>query len=71
MRGDLPGNKRRKLLLSESTGFHPVYDGERKRVAIRGSTISASIVQVNMAIAEYGPKSVEESFAPEAPAENQ
>jgi small subunit ribosomal protein S6e len=71
MRGDVPGNKRRKLLLSESIGFHPVYEGERRRVAIRGSAISSSIVQVNMAIAEYGPKSIEESFAPEAPAESQ
>ncbi len=73
MRADLPGPKRKKLLLSEGLGFHETYKGERRRVAVRGSTISNEIVQVNLAITEYGPKSVEESFAPaeEAPAEQQ
>jgi len=64
MRADLPGNKRRNLLLSDGLGFKEIYKGERRRVAIRGSVISNEIVQVNLAIAEYGPKSVEESFAP-------
>ena len=41
MRRDLPGNKRVKLLLSDSLGFHEKYPGQRKRVAIRGSAISA------------------------------
>ena len=73
-RSDLPGNKRVKLLLSDSKGFHEKYPGQRKRVAIRGSAISAEIVQINMAVAEYGPKSIEECLNPapegEAPAEN-
>jgi Ribosomal protein S6E (S10) len=64
MRSDLPGNKRRNILLSESLGFHERYPGERRRVAVRGSAISSETVQVNLAITEYGPKSVEESFAP-------
>ena len=66
MRADLPGQKRRKLLLSEGLGFHEKYPGERKRVAVRGSTISNETVQINMAIAEYGPKSIEELLAPAA-----
>ena len=71
MRKDLPGGARRKLLLTDGLGFRKTRDGERRRVAVRGATITADIVQINMAIAEYGPKSVEESFAPaEAPAEN-
>ena len=69
----LPGYKV-KLLLSDSKGFHEKYPGQRKRVAIRGSAISAEIVQINMAVAEYGPKSIEECLNPqpegEAPAEN-
>ena len=69
MRGDLPGNKRRKILLSESTGFHEVYPGERRRKALRCSAISSEIVQINMMITEYGPKPVEEVFAPAAPAD--
>ena len=71
MRSDLPGKKRRKLLLSEGLGYHEKYPGERKRVAVRGRTISSEIVQVNMKITEYGPKSIEESFASaQAPAEH-
>ncbi|MCL2510401.1 MAG: 30S ribosomal protein S6e [Methanomassiliicoccaceae archaeon] len=70
MRADLPGPKRKKLLLSEGLGFHEKYPGERKRVAVRGSTISSEIVQINLAITEYGPKSIEELLAPaQAPAE--
>lgn len=63
MRKDLPGPRKRKLLLSDGLGFHEKYPGERKRTAVRGSAISAEIVQINMAISEYGPKSVEETFA--------
>jgi small subunit ribosomal protein S6e len=71
MRKDLPGGRKRKLLISDGIGFHEVKPGERKRTAIRGATITAEIVQVNIAIEEYGPKSVEESLAPsETPAEN-
>jgi len=71
MRADLPGPKRKKLLLSEGLGFHEKYPGERKRVAVRGSAISSEIVQINLAVTEYGPKSIEELLAkPEgAPAE--
>ena len=64
MRKDLPGNRRRKLLMSEGLGFHEKYPGQRKRTAIRGSTVSAEIVQINMAVAEYGPKSIEECLNP-------
>lgn len=63
MRSDLPGKKRRKLLLSDGLGFHENYHGERKRTAVRGSQISQEIVQINMAVTEYGPKSIEESLA--------
>ena len=64
MRKDLPGNKRRKILLSDSLGFHEVYPGERRRKALRGSAISNEIVQINMSVAEYGPKPIEEMLAP-------
>ncbi|MFA6680154.1 MAG: 30S ribosomal protein S6e [Candidatus Methanomethylophilaceae archaeon] len=72
MRADLPGNKRKKLLLSDSIGFHEKYPGQRMRIAVRGSAISSEIVQVNMAVAEYGSKTIEESLAlaAETPAGN-
>lgn len=63
MRKDVPGNRRRSLLLSDSLGFHEKYPGQRRRIAIRGSAISSEIVQINMAVAEYGPKSIEETMA--------
>ncbi len=69
MRADMPGKKRRTVLLSDGLGFHEKYPGERKRVATRGSAISSEIVQINMIVAEYGPKSIEESLAPAADAE--
>jgi len=64
MRKDLPGNKRRRILLSDGLGFHEVYPGERRRKALRGATISSEIVQINMAVAEYGPKPIAEILAP-------
>ena len=70
MRKDLPGNKRVRLLLSDSRGFHERYPGERKRTTIHGRVISESISQINMAVTEYGPKSIEECLNPEAPAES-
>ena len=72
MRKDLPGKKRKSLLLSDGLGYHEIYHGERRRVAVRGCQISSEIVQVNLKITEYGPKSIEESFAPAegTPAEN-
>ena len=69
MRKDLPGNKRRKILLSDSLGFHEVYPGERRRKALRGSAISNEIVQINMSVAEYGPKPIEEILTPQKPEE--
>ena len=60
MRKDLPGKKRVPLLLADGLGFHERYHGERKRVAARGSAISSEIVQINMVVAEYGPKPIEE-----------
>ena len=72
MRSDMPGNKRRMLLMADGQSFHEKYPGQRKRVAVRGATISQSIVQINMVVAEYGPKSIEDCLAEpaEASAEN-
>ena len=52
MRSDMPGNKRRMLLMADGQSFHEKYPGQRKRVAVRGATISQSIVQINMVVAE-------------------
>ncbi|MBR4504261.1 MAG: 30S ribosomal protein S6e [Candidatus Methanomethylophilaceae archaeon] len=69
MRSDLPGNRKVKLLISDSLGFHERYHGERKRTAICGRVISESISQINMKVTEYGEKSIEECLA-QPPAES-
>lgn len=65
MRGDLPGQQRKKVVLSGGVGFHPDTGGQRKRKQLRGNTISADIVQVNMSVTSYGPRSIEEQLKQE------
>jgi small subunit ribosomal protein S6e len=60
MRGDLPGTKRRKILLSTGTGYHPIAEGKKKRMSIHGRDISPEIGQINVKVVESGAKSVEE-----------
>ncbi len=50
MRPDLPGGVKRKLLLSGPPGYHPPEKGMRKRVTVRGNTITEDIVQINTVI---------------------
>jgi len=54
MRPDLPGPRRKKILVSEGFGFHPKYGGERRRKTYRGNTISQDTVQINMKIVSHG-----------------
>ena len=65
LRGDIEGNQRRKLLIRESVGFHPVRHGQRRRKLIRGRNLSSEVSQINLKILEYGPKSIEELLQPE------
>ncbi|MDD1732291.1 MAG: small subunit ribosomal protein S6e [Methanosaeta sp. NSM2] len=41
MRPDLPGTKRRKVLLSKGVGYHPSAEGKKKRMSIHGRDISS------------------------------
>jgi len=59
MRKDIAGPKRVKVLLSESTGFHPKKKGLRKKVSVRGNTISPEIVQINLKVTVKGPHPIE------------
>ena len=68
-RADLPGNGKRGLLITEGIGFHPKKEGERRRKTQRGCEIAPDFVQVNAKVTAYGAKSLEEIFAPVAPAE--
>ncbi|UCF08968.1 MAG: 30S ribosomal protein S6e [Thermoplasmata archaeon] len=60
MRRELPGPKRRKVLITEGVGFHPDDKGVRRRKTVRGGTISPDIVQINMRITVHGSKSIED-----------
>lgn len=60
MRADLPGPRRKRLLVSRGLGFKPHMDGERRRKTMRGNQISPDIVQINMKVVTKGPRSVEE-----------
>jgi len=52
MRHDIPGGGKYRVLLSGPPGFHPKKPGMRKRVTVRGNTITEDIVQINMVVVE-------------------
>lgn len=68
LRRDLPGSKRRKILITGGTGYHPSEKGRRKRKSVHGRDISADVGQINAKITERGAKPVEELLGA-APAE--
>ncbi len=59
MRKDFPGISRRRLLLSESKGFHASEKGMRKKKSIKGNTVSLDVVQINMKVTKYSSKPIE------------
>ncbi|NLA38061.1 MAG: 30S ribosomal protein S6e [Methanomicrobiales archaeon] len=69
-RRDLPGPARRRILLSEGAGFHPVVKGQRRRKSVRGNEIGPDFVQINAAVKQHGAKPLAEHFEePKATAE--
>ena len=60
MRKDLPGPRRKRLLISKGLGFDPYMKGERRRKNMRGNTVSPDTVQLNMKITTRGPRAAEE-----------
>jgi small subunit ribosomal protein S6e len=62
MRPDIPGPRRMRPLLSGGVGFHPRRPGVRKRKTVRGNAIGPDILQLNLRIAHYGPKRIEDAL---------
>ena len=60
MRRDLPGPRRRKILLAGGVGYHPSAKGRKRRKSIHGREISADVGQINVKVVERGTKTVEE-----------
>jgi len=59
MRKDIHSSTRKRVLLSESRGFHPEkYPGQRRKKSARGNEISAEIVQINAKVIQTGPKAI-------------
>jgi len=71
MRNDLPGMTRRRILLSESKGFHPGEHGMRKKKSIRGNTISQDIVQINMKVTKHSSRPIDQLIKTEEKAEGE
>ncbi|MCC7575288.1 MAG: 30S ribosomal protein S6e [Methanomethylovorans sp.] len=60
MRPDLPGPKRKKILVATGVGYSPKANGMRRRKTMHGKEISPDIVQINTKVVEYGERSIEE-----------
>jgi small subunit ribosomal protein S6e len=58
MRKDLPGPRRKKLLISKSTGFNPLERGLRQKKSVRGNTVAPDTLQVNLKVTAHGMKPV-------------
>lgn len=60
MRSDLPGVRRKNILLTDGIGFAAPDEGMRRRKLIRGNTVSPETTQINLTITTAGSKAVEE-----------
>jgi small subunit ribosomal protein S6e len=60
MREDVPGAIRRRLLLSFSKGYKPKEHGKREKKSVRGNTIGADIVQINMRVIKEGAQPIDQ-----------
>ncbi|HOB37648.1 MAG TPA: 30S ribosomal protein S6e [Methanomassiliicoccaceae archaeon] len=60
MREDLPGSRRKRILLTDGVGFNSSEPGLRRRKGVRGNTIGPETVQINMVISQEGSKPIEE-----------
>lgn len=69
MRPDLPGTTRKRLLLSQSLGYHPNENGKRKKKSIRGNAINQEVVQINMKVTKHSNKPIEDILKSQAPKE--
>lgn len=69
MRPDLPGPRRKRVLVSGGVGFKPKKKGLRRRKTLRGNAVGPDTVQLNLKIVTYGPKSIEDAFKEKVAAE--
>jgi len=64
MRPELPSAHRKRILVTESVGFHPkAYRGQRRKKTFRGREISPDTLQINTVVVTPGPKPISELVA--------
>ena len=59
MKGDLPGQGKKKILGASGVGFDPKINGQRRRKFIRGNEVSQDVSQLNAKLVAYGDASIE------------
>lgn len=62
MRPNLPGPRRKKVLVTGGVGFRGRRKGCRRRKTLRGNTVGPDTLQINMRISQHGPKAIEDAF---------
>lgn len=62
MRRDIPGGRKKRVLVTKGVGFRPKDKGVRKRKTFRGNAISQEISQLNLRVTQRGPRSIEDSL---------
>jgi small subunit ribosomal protein S6e len=70
MRPDVHGSAKSRVILSGGVGYKPKRKGERKRVVVRGNTVSVETTFLNLKIVEK-PKSTKKTKKNEEPAKDE
>jgi small subunit ribosomal protein S6e len=70
MRPDVHGSAKSRIILSGGVGYKPKRKGERKRVVVRGNTVSVDTTFLNFKIVEK-PKGTKKAKKEEKPAKDE
>ena len=62
MRRDIPGARKKQVLVTKGVGFRPKDKGVRRRRSLRGNSISQEVSQLNLRVTKRGPRSIEDSL---------
>jgi small subunit ribosomal protein S6e len=63
MNVSLQGNVRKKIFTGKAPGFRAAKKGERKRISVRGNTVSNEIAQLNVIVTKHGSVEVSKVLA--------
>jgi len=71
MNRSVPGSVRKKIFAVRGVGVKTIQSGERKRVSVRGNTISDAISQVNLKVTKDGSIKIGDVLAAGKPSEEE